>query len=155
MFFDILHKQELRKSICGWIIIGTIIALGIGVCLLGTTYKKRPIVSSMSCQIISVETYDLQLDKQISVADAMYDDEAVLRILNHFDEKRTLVRDNGFKCSEVVLRIVLLDNNRGIRDIRFGEQNYSCAERGSNRYVILQPTELLAELYNEIPVYQQ
>lgn len=154
MFFDIMHRPDLRKSICGWIIIGSII-LGISVCLLGTTYKKRPVVSDMSCQIVSVETYDLKLDKQISVPDEMYDDEAVLRILNRFYEKRTLARDNGFKCSEVVLRIVLLDNKRGIRDIRLGDQSYSCAERGSNRFVILQPTELLAELYNEIPVNQQ
>lgn len=151
MFFNLRYKLDLRRSICGWII-GSIIALGIGV---GITNKARPIVSNMSCQIMSVETYDSQLDKQISVPDEMYDDEAVLKILNRFYEKRTLVRDNGFKCSEVVLRIVLLDDKRGIRDIRLGDQSYSCAERGSNKFVILQPAELLAELYNEIPVNQQ
>lgn len=151
MFSDVMRKQNSQKNLCRWIIIGSIITLGVDVFLLGPTYEKRTIVSDASCQIISVEVYDIRVDEQIPVPNEMYDDEVILKILNNFYEKRTPVKDNGFRCSDVELRIVLWDSKRGMRDIRLGSQSYSCAERGSNRYKILQPTELLVKLYNEIP----
>lgn len=99
---------------------------------------------------MSVEVYSLQEDRQILIPKEAYNGKNILNILSCHYEKRTLIKDKGFQCSEVELRIVVWDNDRGMRDIRFGNQAYSCGEKMSNRYKILQPADLLARLYDEI-----